>query len=426
MRFNKAYLKCIYFILLIFSTVVIEAQELQQFNQRGNDPCGYPDTTTFQYRIAAALNWGYGYTDLLRDIDQWKQSSYVRSEIAGSSVQNRQIYLLTITSPGSDEKRKRIWIHARTHPSEVEGTYVTNEMIKYLLTENTLAKKLRDSCVFNIIPMINPDGVELKKPRENANGINIESNWNTFPHQSEVDVLNRQFNRFMQSPSPIRVALNMHSAYDCLRYFVYHASAGSSELYTQLEQKYISDVQTHFPGGFQEYNYFVSWTGATPLQYPESWFWINYHESVLAMTYEDMNCTQHGDYDKTAYAILAGIADYLNVKVSSDTITQKSIPISFDLGQNYPNPFSQMTIIPFSVPGTINVPDKSQSKSDLQFVTLKIFDSFGREIQTIFQSQVSAGEYHFRFNPNSLSRGTYYYQLTTRDQIRTRAMIFLK
>lgn len=273
--------------------------------------------------------------------------------------------------------------------------------------------------------MINPDGVELKKPRENANGVDIESNWNTVPHEAEVDVLNGQFNRFMQSPSPIRVALNMHSAYDCLRYFVYHAAAGSSELYTQLEQKFISDVQAYFPGGFQNYNYFVSWTGATPLQYPESWFWINYHESVLAMTYEDMNCTQHGDYDKTAYAILAGIADYLNVSISADTASHKSIPISFYLGQNYPNPFARTTIIPFKVPGTIYIPD-NPAKSGLQFVTLKIFDAFGRQVQTILESQLAAGDYQYRFGSNSLSRGTYYYQLKIGDQIRTRAMISLK
>ena len=40
-----------------------------------------------------------------------------------------------------------------------------------------------------IIPMINPDGVELEYNRENANGIDIESNWNTYPHQPEVQAL---------------------------------------------------------------------------------------------------------------------------------------------------------------------------------------------------------------------------------------------
>ena len=48
----------------------------------------------------------------------------------------------------------------------------------------------------------------------------------------------------------------------------------------------------------------------------------------------------------------------------------KNLPNTFHLPQNYPNPFNPTTKISYSI-----------SKSN--FVTLKIFDVLGREIQTL-------------------------------------------
>lgn len=397
-------------------SVNVRGQNLFMMTDRSDDPCGYPDTTSLEYRIAAAANWGYGYTNLLADIDQWKKSPYVTVETIGQSVQSRNILLLTITDSGALEKKKRIWIHARTHPSEVEGTYVTNEIISYLLSDASLAKTLRDSCIFTIVPMINPDGVELQLPRENANGIDIESNWNTFPHQPEVHALQNQFVRFMQSISPIRVSLNMHSAYTCKRYFVYHDIGGTSLGYTKLEQKFISQVQSHFPGGFENYNYFVSWVNATALQYPESWFWTNHRESVMALTYEDMNCAQHGMYDRTAYALLAGISDYLTILPKVNRIDPMIAGASFSLAQNYPNPFSQTTTIEFSIPR------HTSSVGSTPRVTLNVYDKLGRKVQALVDEQLFPGTYRVTFQNLTRSAQIYFYQLKINDEIWTRIM----
>lgn len=399
--------------IIIFIPLQLSSQIFLDHPNRIDDPCGFPDTTSLRYKIAKELNWGYGYSNLLKDIDVWKKSSYVTVEEIGKSVQNRAIYMLTITASGKQESRKRIWIHARTHPSEVEGTYVTNGIIDYLLSNNTFAKTLRDSCIFNIVPMINPDGVELKKARENANGIDIESNWNTFPHQPEVNILKTVFTKLMQSTTQISVALNMHSAYNCKRYFVYHASGGSSVSYTLLEQKFISLVQSHYPGGFENYDYFVSWVNGTSLQYPESWFWINYREAVLALTYEDMNCDQHGNYDRTAYALLAGITDFLNIRVDTDGVDNKLPEEDFVLYQNYPNPYISSTTVSFK-----------NSKENR--ITLKIFDALGREITTLVELYLSPGSYQFKYQPsNTTSGGIYLFQLNIGGQVKTRSMVQL-
>ncbi|MCI0691821.1 hypothetical protein L0337_07415 [candidate division KSB1 bacterium] len=132
------------------------------------------------------------------------------------------------------EPRLRIWMHARTHPSEVQGWWVTDEMIKLLLGETSLARLLRERCLFNIMPMYNPDGVELGLARENAHGVDIESNW----------------------------------------------------------------------------NYFVSWVGSTPTQYPESWFWLNHREAVMALTYEEMRRIQSSPHFFKHHFAPAGIRKF--------------------------------------------------------------------------------------------------------------------
>ena len=149
------------FLVVILGLMSITPSNAQTFAPE-RDPCGLPDTSTIQYKKAAAVGWGYGYDTLRYDLQQWKKSPFVTVYSIGATVQNRTMYLVTIQDTTlMFEVRTRIWIHARTHPNEVQGTWVTNEIIKALLSNTPLAKRLRDSCIFNIVPMYNPDGVEL-------------------------------------------------------------------------------------------------------------------------------------------------------------------------------------------------------------------------------------------------------------------------
>ncbi|MCO6448305.1 MAG: T9SS type A sorting domain-containing protein [Ignavibacteriota bacterium] len=219
--------------------------------------------------------------------------------------------------------------------------------------------------------------------------------------------------------------LNMHSSSDCKRYFVYHHENGTSPAYAILEQNFINGVRFYYPNGIEPFNFFVSWTGGTALQYPESWFWVNHGESVMALTYEDMyQCSQTGNFDITANAILRGTLDYLNISTDlNDAVFVQ--PDKFMLYQNYPNPFNPSTKIKYSIP------DVSLSQVDRCLVTLKVYDILGNEIATLVNEEKSAGEYEIEFNGhsdggNNLSSGVYFYQLQTNNFIQTKKMIFIQ
>ncbi|MBK8809059.1 MAG: hypothetical protein IPO21_21480 [Bacteroidales bacterium] len=299
--------KSIMLILFLLSASIAVAQPTIV----EEDPCGayIPD---FMNSLLKA-GYGYSYADLQNDIDTWQKDEFVKIDSIGASVQNRTIYMLSITDSKTNEKEFRIWIHARTHPNEVQSTFVTNEIIEYLLSDDEYITTLREKCIINIVPMINPDGVELGYGRENANQVNIESNWSSASPEIEVQVLKRVLDSLMKTSTPIDIALNMHSASNCKRYFVYHAEAGTSAKYVDMQKKFINHVKSEWTNGIEDWNYFVSWTSTTPTQYPESWFWLNHAEKVLALTYEDMNCAEAKDFDMTAQVIVNGIGRYFEL-----------------------------------------------------------------------------------------------------------------
>lgn len=88
-------------------------------------------------------------------------------------------------------------------------------------------------------------------------------------------------------------------------------------------------------------------------------------------------------------------------------------PISFKLNQNFPNPFNPTTKISYSIPQE-------------SFISLKIYDVLGNEIQTLIDEEKSAGNYIVEFDGTGLSNGIYFYKLRSGDFIGTKKMILLK
>ncbi len=89
------------------------------------------------------------------------------------------------------------------------------------------------------------------------------------------------------------------------------------------------------------------------------------------------------------------------------------IPTDYKLYQNYPNPFNPSTRISYSIPKA-------------SFVTLKVFDTLGKEITTLVNEQKSTGYYKIDFDASSLSNGIYFYTLQTGEYSETKRMILLK
>ncbi len=356
-----------------------------------SDPCGHNLA-----RPGAALRWGYDFSALTAHVQNWSLHPFVDVDVIGGSVQRRPLFVLNITNPSSLLPKRRIWIHARTHPIEAEASEVARAIVDELLSESALARMVLDHCVVHVLPMLNPDGVVLRAPRENANGVDLESNWGTAQPEMEVAVLRDHLATLMGGEAPIEIALNLHSAYTCKRYFVYHAAAGTSILFTQLQQRFIRGVRDAFPGGIEPYDFFVTWTNGTPDRYPESWFWRNYGEEVMALTYEDMNCTAAGDFDKTARALLAGSASYLGI---DGTVGVESLPAADGLRIEavYPQPMRSEGML------TVEV----AALGGQEHIEMSLYDMLGRPLQQLWRGAMDTGRRQLRVSPAGLPAGSY-------------------
>jgi hypothetical protein len=77
----------------------------------------------------------------------------------------------------------------------------------------------------------------------------------------------------------------------------------------------------------------------------------------------------------------------------------KILPSEFRLFQNYPNPFNPKTVISFQLPVVSRV-------------SLKVYDLLGREVATLVDRELSAGDYTRPWNAATAASGVYFYRLT--------------
>lgn len=390
------------FALLFLISSLAGAPALAQFDEdtyypvvRDDDHSELPSPGFESIRADAADDYQYSYDSLLVDIAKWVQNPNVTLSNIGQSVQGRTLWQLSITSPANlIVPRKVVAIHVRTHPNEQTVTYVINAMIEQLLSNDPRMRRMLEQTVFNIIPMYNPDGVELRLGRVNANGIDLEREWDKPSPAIEAAQLKARYAAFMSSPTPIDIMLNFHSDSRCDRFFVYHVAEATSENYAQKERRFIDGVVRYYRAGIQPWSFNQTWQGGPPTHFPESWFWFNFGESVLALTYEDMHCELAGAYDTTAYALLGGLADYLDLDLSGirDDHTTTHLQL---LRNAVPNPFSSTTVVRYALPSSMHV-------------SMRIVDALGAQVALLVDEAQDPGWHEVRWDASAASEGMYY------------------
>ncbi len=89
------------------------------------------------------------------------------------------------------------------------------------------------------------------------------------------------------------------------------------------------------------------------------------------------------------------------------------LPVAFELGQAFPNPFNPSTTIEFSMNETASA-------------SLKVFNMAGQEVATLIDGTVERGENSVVFDASGLTSGVYFYSLEANGLSQTRKMVLLK
>jgi photosystem II stability/assembly factor-like uncharacterized protein len=99
----------------------------------------------------------------------------------------------------------------------------------------------------------------------------------------------------------------------------------------------------------------------------------------------------------------SGVFRYYQPTGSVKTISG-NLPSSFELGESYPNPFSSITTVRFSIPEVANV-------------SLRFFDLTGREVVRrggLMDQTYDPGSYEITFDGKGLPSGMYFYRFSAR------------
>jgi len=167
-------------------------------------------------------------------------------------------------------------------------------------------------------------------------------------------------------------------------------------------------------GIFPSLGIFIGATGYVNNQWRRSLYRVqgNSWERLAPEVFDNYIVLSFGRYDEER--LLVGTNDGLFLITFTITSVEQtnSLP-DFELKQNYPNPFNSSTNIEFSIP-------------EKGFVSLKIYNILGKEIETLVEEEKEKGKHKIQWQPKNLPTGIYYLNLVANNKKTTRKMVLLK
>ncbi|PLX32269.1 MAG: hypothetical protein C0600_03300 [Ignavibacteria bacterium] len=106
----------------------------------------------------------------------------------------------------------------------------------------------------------------------------------------------------------------------------------------------------------------------------------------------------------------------ITLRVLGDTpvgVREDSQPLSMDLAQNYPNPFTPSTTLPFSL-------------AQAGYCRLSVYDTRGREVAVLHDGDLAGGRYTAHFLSGNLPAGMYIAVLRGEEQTIRRSMLLVR
>lgn len=128
----------------------------------------------------------------------------------GKSDEDRDIFCMTIENRKiSHEEKKEIWIIAREHPGETPCSYVL-EGVMHNLLNSEYGNVLLEKYTFQIVPLLNIDGVVGGNYYRNQKGQRLDLGWGE-DKPKEIDLLLSRMKPGLES-GKIKLLLSLHSA----------------------------------------------------------------------------------------------------------------------------------------------------------------------------------------------------------------------
>jgi hypothetical protein len=104
--------------------------------------------------------------------------SDVKIETIGKSVEGRDIPLVSIAEgPAGGKEKKVVWLMFRQHAWESGSSWTGEGLMRFAISSDPVAQRIRRETTLKILPMCDPDGVVHGGVRFNRYGYDLNRNW---------------------------------------------------------------------------------------------------------------------------------------------------------------------------------------------------------------------------------------------------------
>ena len=144
------------------------------------------------------------YVDWAEKITEKSDLTY---SVLGQSTQGRPLYKIESRDENNNEW---VVILGRQHPPEITGALALFPFVETLLSTSKISQRYLAKYNVLVIPNINPDGVHAGNWRSNANGLDLNRDWNDFT-QIETRLINDYLQGLVAQGQKIKFAVDFHS-----------------------------------------------------------------------------------------------------------------------------------------------------------------------------------------------------------------------
>jgi hypothetical protein len=180
---------------------------------------------TLRLRPAADSIWiahqvPYTPQRLARLLEQVDRCDDARIEVIGKTAQGRDLHLVTVTAASvPDQDKVTVWLQARQHAWESGTSFVMEGALRFVTSEDPIARDLRRKAIFIFTPMVDPDGCAAGQVRFNANGYDVNRHWDEvdlrqkrdLARMSEIWYVKKAICNYVDSGRKIHLMINLHN-----------------------------------------------------------------------------------------------------------------------------------------------------------------------------------------------------------------------
>jgi hypothetical protein len=156
---------------------------------------------TLRLRVGPDTLWIAGQemmtsTFFHRWTDSLAGERHITRKVVGTSGRGRPMNMVEFGNP---EATRHVMVIGRQHPPEATGTVALVRFVEELAGGSPLAQEFRAHFRVHVIPLVNPDGVDLGHWRHNTGGVDLNRDWEAF-NQPETRVVRDSFKEILDVP----------------------------------------------------------------------------------------------------------------------------------------------------------------------------------------------------------------------------------